>query len=168
MARPMGRSPEGPEDESNESDVARRRKPRTKVVETAHDRTELTNRDPSRWYQFVDPTSRDYGLKFYKGLGYRVEVHTKNGVRLKHGGDAEESELGQPIELIGQVLVSIESGKKKEQDLEGVYGGLGLNYYRTVDRSILKKNSVPFESDARSEYATLENETKARETIHLS
>lgn len=100
----------------------------------------LQNKDPSRWYVFANAnTQHQCGVQWYKLLGYRLERYEPGGVEPKGG---LELERGEPIQIMGTVLMSCPIERKRELDRVGYDNASGQELVDMREQHIVGNEGV--------------------------
>ncbi len=122
----------------------------------------LENKDPTRWYVYANgATTNVGGVQWYKILGYRVEKLEPGGVQPRGGATCE---VGEPITVMGNVLMSCSMERKAELDAVGYDGVSGQSAVDEIESRIIDPDGGVDESRGlygqRGRYFSVHNETK--------
>lgn len=116
----------------------------------------LTNQDPSRVYAL--PYKGDDSVADYEAMGYRIEERTPDGVNFLHG---KTSRIGQPLEMRGHVLMSIDKSTHQDIVQHGPDGNTGQEYADLIDSKIIDRSGgIPHDPSRGLHGYEVHNETK--------
>ena len=120
--------------------------PRTRPThEAAHDgallcadmRTPWTNSERKYVYAPEDP-KHSHNYAYYESMGYTIEHHVKDGVRIKMG---DNGKVGDPLKWRGNLLMSCSVQRAQEIFESGPTGLTGQKYYDKL-MSKIRKNEL--------------------------
>lgn len=82
----------------------------------------ISNQDPDKTYILAYQAQiHGSGATYYEALGYDVELRREGGPMIM----GAKCKMGEPIEYLGHVLMSVSNERRAEIELHGVGGGGG-------------------------------------------
>lgn len=122
--------------------TAKRLDPAPRPIDGAIPYFNVKNKDPDKFYIWVNKAAQEYGLEHYLYLGYEIERYRDGGpypamTVLKDG--VPEKEQGAVIESRGNVLVSISKEMHEEIEQNGTDGVSGQRAADAMERRLLDR-----------------------------
>lgn len=104
--------------------------------------TKLRNADPDVRYVFASMETRrpGAGVRYYEDLGYQVIEQDPDGVQL--GAGCVTAEDGEPMEMMGTVLMGIHKDDFEDIKKYGPNGTTGLHMYDEIEKKILRPGGI--------------------------
>ena len=100
---------------------------------------EVLNQDPNRHYVLANMNDPICGQGFYEGIGYKAELLTQDGPRLR---GAKNVQLGEPITHQGHLLMSLERELRDEIEQYGINGDGGFEAASIIENKIIDKHAA--------------------------
>lgn len=119
----------------------KRKDPRKRRPSNAFDQTviEPETKEPGRVYRFASLNAHYMGVRQMEQLGWRIEIQGESPVKLRIGATARE---GEPLEYMGNILMSVEKEEADRANREGWYGEGGQDDLDMINQRIRKDGSV--------------------------
>lgn len=117
------------------------------------------NKAPDRKYVYVYKYDND-AMSSYELAGYELERHRQGGVKPMGGKTGKE---GEPIEMRGMVLMSIDAAKHAEIELNGIDGDGGQARADQIERLIVDRRGFDPLRGMRHGYMSVQNEIEEPE-----
>jgi len=130
--------------------------PRPRTHDGANKGVGLSNARPDRHYVGVDQHGN--AVSDYESRGYEVEIAEEAGVRWNR----RTCKLGEPLEYMGHVLMSIDINEHKRIEREGDHGDGGQELADRIESAILDKSGAQRDlmRGLSGGYVRLENDVK--------
>lgn len=120
------------------SSTSQRTDPRPRHIDGSAVWARLKNARPDRHYVYVNKGDTE-ALAYYDSIGYEVETLQPGGV---HPAGGKTGQVGQPIEVRGLVLHSIDIERHRQIVLEGPDGDSGQLGADRVEDIIVDRNGI--------------------------
>lgn len=117
-------------------DPARKRRPSNAFDQTV---IEPETKEPGRVYRFAALNAHYMGVRQMEQLGWRIEIQGESPVRLRIGALGKE---GEPMEYMGNILMSIEKEEADRANREGWYEEGGQDLLDEIGKRIRRDGSV--------------------------
>jgi hypothetical protein len=118
---------------------SRRVDPKPRHIDGSAPWANIVDRDPKRKYVLVAQNGGEFGVDYYKSIGYRIERQKADGDGPRLQGGVTEESLDAPIVSRGHVLMSIDDATHQQIEQHGADGNSGQAEATRIEELIVNK-----------------------------
>ena len=102
---------------------------------------QLVNKNENLKYVWASLADDSGGLGYYSSIGYEEVRYEEDGVR-PAAANRRKLKVGEPIEMMGCVLMAIEKEEAERIEQVGLDGGSGQAYVDRVEKILGRRNRL--------------------------